>query len=98
MAITTRTENLTANHAVSAIDGRLDVFVGDGLEKTWPTGAGIELRIRGKERETATDAGINSVRLIVEQRAAEGPLSSLGAGDGKLLGRQLFTPLGIGFD
>src|SRR5262249_33676134 len=36
--------------------------------------------------------------FIVEERAAEGPLGALAAGDPELLGRELTGPLGVGLD
>src|SRR5690606_31044842 len=63
-----------------------------------PAGAGVELRIAGKQRQPATHAGVNALELVVEQRAAERMLGALVAGDLELLRRKLRPPLVVGLD
>src|SRR4029077_21267056 len=65
------------------------------LEKTRPPGAGVELRVRRKQRQAAADAGVDAVLLVVEQRAAERTLGPLRASDLVLLRRQLRAPFGV---
>ena len=93
MAIAARAQDLDAHHAVAAIGLGRDVLVGDRLEEARPAGARIELRVRRKQRQPATDARIDAGALVVEQRAAERPLGAMRARDRELLRRQLFLPL-----
>ena len=96
VAVAAGAEDLDPPHAVAAVLFGDDVLVGDRLEEARPAGAGIELRVRGEERQTAADAGVDALPLVVEERAAERPLGALAARDLELLAGQQLAPLGVG--
>jgi hypothetical protein len=91
-------KNLGADHAVAAVFMRDDVLLGHGPEKTGPAGAGIELSARLEQRQPAADAAVHTLPLVIQERAAERPLSALAAGDLELFWTQLIAPLRVGLD
>src|SRR5687768_6182038 len=67
MTIAAGAQDLKPVHAVAVIAVRADVLLSDGLKEARPASAGIELSGRGEQRQATTDAGVNSVALIIEQ-------------------------------
>src|SRR6185503_9254142 len=82
-----------AAHAVGGVLFRLDVAAGHWLGEARPTRSGIELRVGGEERRTATDAGVDAVLLVVPVGAGERALGALFAGNMELLRSELLAPL-----
>ena len=70
-----------------------DVFFGDRLEKTGPSGAGVEFAFGIKQRIVAIDTTIKAGAVFVVQRTREGPFRGGAAGDVKLQGGKLRLPL-----
>jgi hypothetical protein len=71
MRVTPHTVDLGADHAVAHVALGADIFGGHRLEKTRPAGAGVELRVRAKQRQPAADAGIDVAFAVVVKGAAE---------------------------
>src|SRR5262245_498864 len=88
-------QNLHPSHPVAPVLFGDDVLAGDRLEEAGPAGAGVELRVRGEEREPAADARVDALPLVVEQRPAEGPLGGLPSGDLELFAREELSPFGV---
>src|SRR5262249_38360770 len=93
VAVTAGTEDLGSDHAVGVVDFRGHVLLGHGPEETRPASAGVELGVRGEQRQATADAGVDALTFVVQQGAAEGTLRALTAGNADLLGRQLLRPL-----
>src|SRR5580698_2083554 len=74
-----------------------DVVLGNGRPEAGPAGARIELGIRFKQRCPAAHALVSAGLMIVPVLARECRLGAFFARDCVLLGRQLFTPLFVGF-
>jgi len=70
-----------------------DVFFGDRLEKTGPSGAGVKLGQGIKQRIVAIDTAIKAGAVLIVQRAGESPFGGGPAGDIKLQGGELSLPL-----
>jgi len=70
-------EDLHALHAVRVVLPPADMIAVEGLEEARPARARVELVRAREERQTADDAAVDAVLLVVEQRAAE---RGLGAG------------------
>src|SRR5579862_2867314 len=68
------------------------------LEKAWPPGARIKLRLRREQRQPATNAIINPRLVLIVKGAAKGRLRPLAARDSILVRRQLLPPFGVGLD
>jgi hypothetical protein len=49
----------------------------EGLEKTWPTSAGIKLGIGAEQRQITQPAVIGAGRFVIQQRATEGTLGAV---------------------
>lgn len=98
VGIAAAAQYLGADHAVAPVRNRGDVLFGDGTEKAGPTSAGVEFPVRSKKGQSAANARVHSLPLIVEQRAAKGTLGALAAGDLELLWRELRGPILVGFE
>src|ERR1700719_1627550 len=70
-----------------------DVFFGDRLEKTGPSGAGVKLGPGIKQRIVAIDTTIKAGAMLIVQRAGESPFRGGTAGDIKMQGGKLRLPL-----
>ena len=95
MSIAFRTADLRANHPMGAI---LDLGYGGwiyGFEKAWPSASGVEFGIGLKQCLAAAHTIIAASLKAVPKGAGESAFRSALAGDMKLFGRQLFTPLGL---
>ncbi len=75
-----------------------DVFVGDRLEKARPTGPGVKLRVRAKERKSAAHARIDASLMVIMEYSTERPLGSLCSSDRVLFGCKLRPPFFFGLD
>src|SRR5579859_3039178 len=67
---------LHPNHPVAGVAQALDVRLVIRAEETRPAGAGIELRVRAEERQSAEAACIDAVLLVIKKDTAK---RSLGA-------------------
>ncbi len=97
MSTATRTANFRAEHAMTPILDLEDIFPRKGLEKTGPTGAGMELCFRAEERRITARAEVNARLLVVQKRATERLLGPFGAEDAKSFRPKLLKPLLVGF-
>ncbi|CAH2401244.1 hypothetical protein MES5069_280021 [Mesorhizobium escarrei] len=84
-----------ADHAVAAVDGRLD-RTGHRIVEAWPAGAALELQLGFEQGLVAADAGKSAGALLVEQGAAARPLGAVITHHRILLRRQPGAPFGIG--
>lgn len=98
MCVATGTQNFGPDHAVTSINVGLYVFRRNGLEEARPAALRIEFVARRKQRQCATDAGVNAIAMVVEQRPAERRFRALATRDLVLLVRKLRLPLGVRFD
>src|SRR5579863_8304563 len=80
-----------------AVHFRADAFFRHGIEKTGPTGAGIELGIGAEQFRLAADAAVNTVIVQVPILAGEGWLCAFLPCDVELLRSELLLPFGLGF-
>ena len=87
-----------AFHAEADVARLVDIFFGDGLVKTGPAGAGIELGIGVEQRGVATDAAKNAFGVVVGIFVGVGALGSGVARNRERFGRKLFAPLVFGFN
>ncbi len=71
------------------IDFIIYVFLVVRFEEARPAGAGLELGLRGVQRQAAEAAGIQARFLVGQQGAAIGRLGSLFAQDTALIRRQV---------
>src|SRR6185312_4138911 len=84
-----------SGHAVSQIDVRSDVFLGDRLPETGPSRAGFKLCIGGKQSVAAAYTTVESVFVIVPVFTSEGAFRTRMASHGILFRRQLGLPLRV---
>src|SRR5580704_15776892 len=71
VAAAARANFLHPNHAMAAVPKAFDMRFIVGFEETRPAGAGIELRVRPEQGQTAEAAGIGAILLVVEEHAAK---------------------------
>ncbi len=88
MRVTPHTVDLSADHAVAHVALGADIFGGHRLEKPRPAGAGVELRVRAKQRRPAADAGIDVAFAVVVKEPAERALGTVGARNAILIGHR----------
>ena len=96
MRIAPRAENFRAPHEEAVVCLCADV-VSDGRIEARPARAGIKLRIRSEQIETASDTAVNARLMRVPVLPAEGAFCPFLARDAELLRTELLLPLGIGF-
>src|SRR5262245_16545768 len=90
--------NFCADHPEARVRGTTDILLSHGLKETGPASAGIELRIRMKQRQSAAHARVEAVLMVVVKDAAEGPLRVMCARDAELFVRELRPPGIVGLD
>src|SRR5579862_4900286 len=73
----------------------LNIFFRQGGEKTRPSGAGIEFRVRAEKRILTADAAEQTAIMQQVVSAGESSVSALVARDVILFGVEQFPPLGI---
>src|SRR5687767_8502796 len=95
MSIAPRAEDFDPAHSIGAVLLVDDVLCRDWLKKTGPAGAGIELRVRGEERQVAANAGVDALSFVVEQCAAKRPFGAFASCNFVLLAGELLAPFGI---
>src|SRR5689334_18439412 len=97
MRIAATAPDLDPVHAIRAIADQRDVIRVERFVKRRPTRAGLELRLRAKERQTAQPTAIHAGRLVVEQPTAERRLGTMVEQHAALLGGQLAgEPFAVG--
>src|ERR1700677_2436658 len=79
--------HLGANHAVGVV-GRAFDRARLRIVEAWPSGAALELLLRGKQRLPAASARKRAGAFLVVERATSRRLGTVRAHDLKLLGRQ----------
>src|SRR6185437_4244843 len=84
-----------AHHAPVAILRGFD-RAGDRIVEARPAGAALEFQLRLEQGRVAGDAGKDTRAMLVQQRAAAGPLRAVAAHDLVLVGRQELAPFGVG--
>lgn len=89
--------NFSAHHPVADVAMLCHGIGLHGFEITGPAASGIELRIGNEERLVAGGAAIETFFGAVPIWPGKGALCAVFAQDSVLLGRELFTPLLIGF-
>src|SRR5580658_4604292 len=57
-------------HAVAMVGVIDDILLGHGLKKAGPAGAGIKLRFRSEQGQSATDAIVNTGLMLIVKGAA----------------------------
>src|ERR1700675_714781 len=77
VAAAARTNLFDTHHPVACVPDPLDVQLGEGLEETRPSGAGIEFGIGPEQGQPAEPARVDAVLLVVEKHAAEGGLGAM---------------------
>src|SRR5687767_1062861 len=95
VAVAAGAVDLDARHPVVVVGLFQHVAWRNRLKEAWPAGAGIEFRLRRKQRQPAAGAAIDALFLVIEQRPAERPLGAAAAEDAELVRRQASLPLGI---
>ena len=83
-----RAIDLDALHAVRVVFMSQHMLDVEGLEEARPTRARVELVRAGEQRQSANDAAVGAVLVVVEQRAAERSLSA----------RLLRNPISLGIE
>ena len=76
MRAAARAIDLDALHAVRVVFMSQHMLDVEGLEEARPTRARVELVGAGEQRQSANDAAVGAVLVVVEQRAAERSLSA----------------------
>ncbi len=87
MGVTSTAHDFSAPHEKTVVLLVFDVLLADWSPEAWPTGAGLELRIRTEQVVATTDALIDSFLMVVPVLARERPLGSFLSGDRELFGR-----------
>ena len=96
MPVAPSTVHFGPNHSVGSIGMSPDSISIDWLVERWPTGTGVELRIRKEQVKAATDTVVGSFALLVEVHSAERWLCPFCSKNVKLLFGQLLLPFGRG--
>ena len=81
--------DLVAHHAVAGIALGAHVHRIDGRVEAGPAGAGVELVLAREERQSAHDARVRALLVVVEEVSAERGLGARVLGDAVGLGREL---------
>src|SRR5580704_17843580 len=95
MAAAAAAMNFGPQHPQGAVLGLADRVL-ERLIKTRPTGAALEFRLRGEQRQVAAGTGEDALAMLLEQRAGPWALGAFLAQDVILLRRQLRAPFRIG--
>src|ERR1043166_6341676 len=98
MGIAARAKDFSPRHPIGVVFLVAYVFRRDRLEKTRPTGAGMEFSPRSKERQTAADTAVHPLALVVEQGSAEGSFRVLPACNPELCRGKLRLPFRVRLD
>src|SRR5262245_41791676 len=95
MSFATRAIDLCPVHTEGDVSMQGDIFFGDGLIETRPTGSGLKLRLRIEERCSTTDTIVYSVGMTTRVFTRESALRALAPRHFELLRRQLLAPFRI---
>ena len=98
MRVASGAKNFHPLHPVTVVLMGDDILRCHRCEKTGPACAGIELGLGSKQRQPATDAGINPRFVLIVKCPAKCRFRSFIARDAILLRRQLLAPFLIRLD
>jgi hypothetical protein len=98
VSIAAGAEDFDAKHSERSVGFEPDIFVIEGLEEGWPSGAGFEFGIGFEEGQIASDAVVDAGFFVFEMSSAECGFGAFVTKDFVLLVGELLFPFFVGFD
>lgn len=91
-------DHFLPNHTMTPVDNGGNNSLVNGLIETWPSGSGVEFRVRIEQPLMASSTIVDAMFVIVPVFPRERPLGSLFPQNAILFTRKLFLPLFVRLD